>query len=153
SILLAMLVDESAKIRMQAANLIEKIRQTSGEAVLIKDNWSKVVPAPTTNAQIRQFRKPNNHLTFTSVEYHQMIHWDQVIVTEPPITKGIPIEELLCFESPDFPCHGQKIEQTVKLVSQVCKSISDPAKQQADAQIIHSDRKSQPYARTKSDFI
>src|SRR5699024_11654085 len=61
--------------------------------------------------------------------------------------------ELIFFECPDFPCHGQKIEQTVKLISQVCKSVCDPVKQRADALITYEDKKQRPQTKNKSDFV
>ena len=44
-------------------------------------------------------------------------------ITKPPITMSIPLEELMNFSVPDFPCHNQAAESCIKLVTDASQKV------------------------------
>ena len=72
-------------------------------------------------AHPRQFRPPK--LNFSAPFYFEMIQWDQVVVTEPPLTMDIEEKQLLDIietplQLPHYPCHTQHVERVVPLVTE-----------------------------------
>ncbi|KAK5648109.1 hypothetical protein RI129_003001 [Pyrocoelia pectoralis] len=109
NILLAMLYDDRPVIRTLAYKRILKARLT-------KKN------------DIRSFVVPD--LNFEASDYTDLIAWETVEVTEPPLTfhiedinsmimKGVP--PIQTFSG--FPCHTQAVERTVKLVTEAAAAV------------------------------
>ena len=100
---------------------------------------------------MREFCYPK--LNLEAQNYCDLIDWEQEVLTEPPLTIGLSIEEIRNLERPDFMCHTQDVERLVHLVSRVAKSSTDESSRLANAFIIIEDLKNAPKAKTKKDFI
>ena len=62
-------------------------------------------------------------LNFQSENYVEMINWDDVRITEPPLTICMTDEIVyMCVQQklqvPNFPCHTQAVERAVKVVTE-----------------------------------
>ena len=58
-----------------------------------------------------------------------MIDWEESFVIDPPFTKCLSNETLLLcidhpIEIPDFPCHNQAVERTIKLLTETLLSVT-----------------------------
>ena len=72
-------------------------------------------------AHPRQFRPPQ--LNTKAKFYLQMIDWDKVEVTEPPLTMDMDEKQLLDIietplQLPHYPCHTQHVERIVPVVTE-----------------------------------
>ena len=119
NLLLAMMVDDSVEIRTAALNKILECRKTS---------------KPGT--PVRKFQVPK--LNFDAQTYTEMIDWTNM--TEPPLTKNIPTEELAVLITVEyyklkdmfkFPCHTQGVERTVKIVTEAARTVCGHEKRHA----------------------
>ena len=104
NILIAMLGDSQEVIRRRAVLTIRSARQRYDET-----------------SHPRQFRPPQ--LNFRAQFYHTMINWEELEVTEPPLTMEMTEEQLLNvietpLELPHYPCHTQHVERVVPLVTE-----------------------------------
>ena len=78
---------------------------------------------PSPPGEIREFEKPSRDvINFDAAEYHQMIKWSKVKVTEPPVTFPLSEKDLLdivngekSFKSHlgNMYCHTQSAERAV----------------------------------------
>ena len=140
NILIAMLHDHRLNIRRLALNNIKEARSVKEE-------------------RLRRFEVPS--LNFSAKEYYNMINWKKCDITEPPLTKAIPIEDLTTFveeyqegDEPlfKFPAHTQAVERTVKLVTQTSTKVCGESQRNRRILTVISRRKEQPKFRTKSDY-
>ena len=104
NILIAMLGDDREVIRRKAVMSIRSAREKYDES-----------------SHPRQFRPPR--LNFKAKFYFEMIDWDQVEVTEPPLTMDMTELQLLeIIETPltlpHYPCHTQHVERIVPVVTE-----------------------------------
>ena len=104
NILIGMVKDPSKVVRRRASLLIKAARENYNE-----------IEHP------RQFKPPM--LNFNGKFYYDMIDFDKVQVTEPPLTMELSLEEILgVIEKPlilpHYPCHTQHVERTVPLVTE-----------------------------------
>lgn len=110
NILLCMLGDERLHIRELGLRRILKCRTTHPQAV-------------------RTFQVPK--INFEATDYTELIHWQAVAVTEPPITRKFSTEDLreMIAEIPEkinlfkMPCHTQAVERCVKLVTEASLAV------------------------------
>ena len=70
----------------------------------------------------RQFVLPE--VNFDAVDYCHMINWEAVDCTEPPLTVGMSMDDVMeAYKSPmilpDYPNHTQGVERAVRVVEQV----------------------------------
>jgi hypothetical protein len=110
NILLAMLGDTSREVRDLAVKKIGDIRNK-----------------PTHDA-VRKFKVPS--INFKANCYTNLIDWNKEIVTEPPLTSNMSVDELIKFvEGVDdheifkYPCHTQGTERCIRLVSKAAASV------------------------------
>lgn len=104
NLLLAMLADNRKHIRELALRRILKCRTLHPEQ---------------EQNDIREFKVPN--INFECQEYFDLIDWQSVVITEPPITKDISEAELqeMILDVPEeidilkFPCHTQAVERCI----------------------------------------
>lgn len=84
----------------------------------------------TNRSILRKSEVPKIELNARS--YYEMIIWQDLNVTEPPITHSISDEELNNMvttgeigniEFPKFPNHTQSVERTVKVVTEAAKTV------------------------------
>lgn len=140
NILLAMLFDEQKFVRQLAYQRIKKAR--------CNENPRRKFVIPPVN--------------FEAVKYYELIPWQDLEVTEPPVLSQFSLMELedivmdplstLVSHIVDLPCHTQAVERAVKTVTEVSASVSGPERR--DGMIcakIHA-RNLLPSFETKKDF-
>lgn len=142
NIILAMVADSTQNIRKTA---FDKIRVAlSNEASM---------------ETIRKFEKP--HLNFDASNYYDMINWDAVEITVPPILRRFADKLNQLEADPDkylldikkIPCHTQAVERCVKMVTEASKSVfGHNARDQQIKSKIQS-RKLMPAFKSKKDFV
>ena len=114
-LLICMINDDSNDIRELAWRRIKKARDSF------------------RGKSVRAFQIPK--LDFDAECYTDMISWENIDITEPPLTRDITVEEIDGLidskekkEFPHLPCHTQAVERCVKLVTEasslVCGQIS-----------------------------
>ena len=114
NLLAAMLCDEDETIRQKAINAILTIRRR------------KKCKVKVNAAGIRVFRVPQ--LNWEAKNYMEIIPWEVKLFTEPPVTKQLSNDELMCgygapLDIPKYPAHSQSVELCVKLVSEATKAV------------------------------
>ena len=80
-------------------------------------------------ANIRAFIVPK--INFKATSYPDLIDWETAIFSEPPMTMSLSKEEILEFVEtpmtvPNYPCHTQAVERTIKLVTDAAGSVIGP---------------------------
>lgn len=84
---------------------------------------------PVQRNTIRKFQQPK--LLFHATAFHLMIDWQNIQLTEPPLTRRVSSDDIISLIKtkekpsalPDFPCHTQAVERHIKLVTQASKSV------------------------------
>lgn len=140
NILLCMLADERKDIRQLACSKILKSRSE-------------------IRAGIRRFIIPE--LNFEAEDYIDLIKWDDVEVTEPPLTKswlqekfkevaeaGAGLEETIL----KLPCHTQAVERCIKLVTEASQSVYGEKARDGFIRARIQSRNIMPKFEKKSDF-
>lgn len=142
NILLAMLTDNRREIRELGLRRIKKCRKLG-----------------TTNRKIREFKVPL--LNFNAEDYVDLIDWQTVSVTEPPVTVRITNEELkgMIKVVPDeipilkFLCHSQAVERCVKLVTAASSLVCGEAARDGFIRARIASRQLLPEFETKTQFL
>lgn len=113
NILLSMITDNRRHIRELGLRRIMKTRTKE-----------------STPTALRRFTVPQ--LNFDAKEYVELINWQDVEVTEPPLTLNISDDAIKLFvangsapiiDFPRFPCHTQAVERCVKLVTESSSNV------------------------------
>ena len=87
-----------------------------------------------------------------------MIHWDQIRVTEPPLTMTLTNGKLqncieVKLEFPAYPCHTQAVERAVILVSQASGAVGGHKSQKGFILNVQEARAKWQRLDTKSDHL
>lgn len=141
NILIAMLADSRVNIRELGLRRILKSRDHILET------------------EIRKFKI--SQINFEANEYYELINWQSVVVTEPPITKKFSTDELkeMIANVPDqmsllnVPCHSQAVERCVKLVTEASSSVCGQEARDGFIRSRIASREILPKFETKSDFL
>ena len=141
NLLIAMLGDDRKHIRELALRRILKCRSTK------------------KNDDVRIFR--TNKLNFNCEDYVDLIDWQNIKITEPPLTMEISNEELTAMISsvPDgvpfekFPCHSQAVERCVKLVTEASAAVYGPEARDRFIRARIESREMLPQFNTKKQFL
>ncbi|KAI2809431.1 hypothetical protein BLOT_000580 [Blomia tropicalis] len=151
NIILAMLFDESYRVKKKAIMLIQQIRKQNEDNQLIVHE-KRGRGRPKKSLKVREFTLPSLNLEATS--YHDLINWTTTKLYEPPLTMGLSLSEIESgLDRPDFYCHTQDVERLVHLISRVAKSSTNDLKKLANAFIIQNNIKTLPVPTTKQNFI
>jgi hypothetical protein len=109
NLLLSMLVDERREIRELAVRRIQRAKQNK-------------------ETEVRRFERPAINLE--AADYHELIDWQTVPRTQPPMMFSVTEDELNCaietakrWKLDDFPCHTQSVERHVKLVTEAAGAV------------------------------
>lgn len=140
NILLAMITDDKKHVRELGLRRILKCRNTQ-------------------NDEIREFKVPK--LNFEAHSYMDLIDWQSVTVTEPPLTRDIPnetLKEMILIVSNEinilqYPCHTQAVERCVKLVTEASASVCGPESRDGFILARISSRENLPKIDTKKQFL
>ena len=86
----------------------------------------KVRKGEKGDSSVRTLKVPN--INWKASKMQELIDWDQTTVTEPVVTTHLSSEELLALldgplEVPDWTCHTQAVERTVKKVTEASKMV------------------------------
>ena len=104
NLLVAMLDDEDESVREKGVGIIQEIRE-------------KHQPS---HRPVRPFMVPE--IDFDADNYHSMIDWDSLLLTEPPLTYNHSDDELKliideAITLPPYRSHTQSVERAVKMVT------------------------------------
>lgn len=146
NLMLAMLNDESQDVRLRGWQKILEIRDVAQASA------DRVFKIPRIN--------------FDARSYIEMIDWESVTVSEPPVLRGFPVyeenivelsekkisEHELGIDVYSLPCHTQAVERTVKLVTEASQNVF--GQEQRHGYILNTlnSRTKLPNFQTKSDF-
>jgi hypothetical protein len=141
NLLIAMLSDNKLSIRKFAYNKVIEARRN----------------APTNT--LRQFIPPI--LNFNANNYTELIDWNQIDVTEPPMIKHIPDKDLKILIIQNsfkqnvqmYPCHTQATERCIKLVTQASQAVCSKRRRDGFIRVTIESRKKMKTFNTKSEFI
>ena len=139
NITVSMLGDDREEVRRQAVLWIKRAREEF-----------------SAEDHPRQFVKPE--VNFGAKDYTEMIKWEEVPCTEPPLTMGMPMEEVMAaigepLRFPNYPNHTQRVEAMVRVVTEVAtKRAGYSARQKMILELLES-RKICPSFRTKKDAL
>ena len=119
--------------------ILNKIRGASG----IGDN------------SVRTFKVPEVNWEADTIK--ELIKWDETPLTEPSITASLSSEDIRnCLDSPlalpQWPCHGQSVERTVKKVSEASLHVFGQFKRDGWIRASDDSRKKLPTMETKRDY-
>ena len=133
------LIQSSRYLQTKFKNIIDKVIQRNAyfahaENVLIgmlaNDRkhirelaLRRILNCRTLKCEVRDF--------FEASDYTELINWQTVKVTEPPLTKSITeaeLKEMIInisknIEVLNFPCHTQAVERHIKLVTEASSSV------------------------------
>ncbi|KAK4875283.1 hypothetical protein RN001_011705 [Aquatica leii] len=112
NLLLAMLADDRKYIRELGLRRILKCRQAKHNVNLV-----------------REFNIPS--FNFNADDYFELVSWQSLTITEPPLTVKISdneLQEMISdvpaeIEMLKFPCHSQAVERCVKLVTEASAAV------------------------------
>lgn len=137
--------DEEIKIRNIAVEKILKVRETS------------------VNNKIRYFKEPK--LNFDAKKYYDVIDWEHVEITEPPILRNYSASDLwdmanyyndssviYTSESRKLPCHNQAVERCIKVVTEASLTVCSPDSRDGLIRNKLKSRNIMPKFLTKSQF-
>ena len=143
NIILAMIGDDRHHIRELGLRKILKIRDNGGQ----------------NSKNLRIFQVPK--LNFDASAYYDMIDWQNIEVTEPPLTRIIEtnnIREIIDSKNvvnldfKKFPCHTQAVERHVKLVTEASKSVADINNRDGYIKVKIESQNKMKHFNTKSEF-
>ena len=148
NILLTMLTDEDKSIREQAVSTILKIRSENAakpvpESVIVEEDCDDIQIASESEPEeiegeddlptpkiypVHSFKVPE--LNFDATTYTEM-NSRKKDVFEPPLTLELSSTRLRqCIEDPlfvpNYPCHTQMVERTVKMVTEASSAVYGP---------------------------
>lgn len=111
------------------------------------------------DGEVRDFKVPE--LNFEASDYTELINWQSIEVSEPPLTKKITTEDLIKMitNMPDniellrFPCHSQAVERHIKMVTEASSSVCGNHARDGLIRAKIANRKAIPKMETKKDFI
>lgn len=137
NILLSLLTDQEKKYKELAVRRILKARTV-------------------TTTVIREFNIPT--INFEAKHYSELIFWDEVNVTEPPITANIEmsltkISDVNFPDFPHFPCNTQAVERCVRLVTEASLAVCGQENRDGFIQARIKSRNALPSFETKSDYF
>jgi hypothetical protein len=138
NILIAMLGDSNKKMRCFAVDQILKTRKCP-------QHCSKTV---------RSFSIPT--INFAASDLCGLIDWKQEAVTEPPLTRDMSNESIVCckripLQILQYPCHTQGVERTVQLVTQSAMNCIGETNRHGWILNVLQSRKQRPSFQSKKD--
>ncbi|KAJ6224642.1 hypothetical protein RDWZM_003187 [Blomia tropicalis] len=99
NILLGMIFDDNQRVRNRGVKIISKIRS---QVPSVRRGRGR--PKSTIDT-VRKFKRPHS-INLDAKHYSQLVDFDQSsLVTEPPLTIGLSLDEITSMEKPEFHCH------------------------------------------------
>lgn len=140
NVLVAMLADDRKHIRELSLRRILKCRSQNRDEI------------------VREFKVPP--INFDAQEYFDLVDWQSVELTEPPIIKNVSDDKLseMILHIPDeidilkFPCHTQAVERHIKLVTEASSLVCGTTSRDGLIRARISSRQKMPKVETKKHF-
>lgn len=140
NVLLAMLADDRKHIRELSLRRILKCRSQNRDE------------------SVREFKVPP--INFDAQEYVDLVDWQSVEITEPPIMKNVSGDELseMILDVPDeievlkCPCRTQAVERHIKLVTEASSLVCGTTSRDGLIRARISSRQKFPKVETKKHF-
>jgi hypothetical protein len=118
----------------------------------------RILKARTVNSRkIRKFDIPK--LNFAAQDYTDLIDWQNVTVTSPPLLMKVPDDEVKAsilsgnpLEFEKLPCHTQAVERCIKLVTEASTAVCGAAARDGFINVRNEARKKMPRFETKNHF-
>jgi len=138
NLLLVMLADDSQDVRKTAVDKVLLARQVKCD-------------------DIRTFTIPL--LNFDAENYHSLINWDNLHITEPPvlvtktdaeIESAVNAPQKWSFE--DLPCHTQAVERHIRTVTEAAESVCGALRRDGYVRAKILSRKTVPHFGSKKDW-
>ena len=135
-LLLAMAADSRQPVPERAVQMVPSARRRQTE-------------------EVRQFRLPE--LNFSATCYSELITWDEEIVTEPPLFRHLPDEDLEAIVQaplpvPSYPAHTQSVERAVRVVTEACERVQGEETRHGFIAARLKHRQMLPSVNSKQDF-
>ena len=98
-------------------------------------------------------------LNWGASKWTEIIDWDTIkLAQEPRILARLTAEQLeeaisVPLEFPNFPCHSQSVERTVKIVSEVTQQVFGEESQRDRIESILACRKARPVFQAKKNYV
>lgn len=147
NVLLSMVTDERPQVRRLGIERIIKARQVDqGQGA----------------GSIRPFQIPK--LNFKAKEYTELINWDTLVVTPPPVLSHIStagLQEMVqdaaegqppVIDVLPFPCHTQSVERHIKIVTEAAQQTSSHEDREGNIRQKIRSRLNMPKFATKKDY-
>ena len=122
--------------------------------------WRRILKArSSTQDTVRAFKPPT--LNFNAETYYEMIDWNSLELTEPPLTKSVKTKDIIelietgdmpIFKSQDIPCHTQSVERHIKLVTEASEKVCGGQKRDGLIKATLFSRQQMPIFNTKKEF-
>lgn len=112
NVLVSALADSDISVRRFAAQKVINVRMSHREA-----------------DSVRKVSRSLFSINFDANNYHDLVNWDDSVITSPPVLGNFSDDELLTMIEegplpvPKLPCHSQAVERTVKEVSRVSSKV------------------------------
>src|ERR1051325_324363 len=139
NVLLALMMDDDSQKRAKAVRIILNLREQKSDIGL----------------QIRKFNVPV--IKFDANDWDELINWDNVTITEPPMTSHLSSKEIeVVVDTPlavaAYPNHTQSAERCIKLVTDASKAVYGYDAQDGFIRARISSRTVMPRFDTKKQF-
>ena len=90
--------------------------------------------------------------------YPDLIDWNTTIFSEPPMTLSLSNHQIMDFAKtpliiPDFLCHTQAVERTIKLVTEAAGSVIGPEARDGFMRLKIKSRKEVGWCDSKKEFF
>jgi hypothetical protein len=119
----------------------------------------RILRARSEQYGIRQFKIPQ--LNFSAADYIDIIDWQSITVTEPPLLAIASEQDIEMFvasgnvpviDFPKYPCHTQAVERCVKLVTEASAAVCGVNARDGFIRVRLESRQIMPYFNTKSQY-
>ena len=107
------------------------------------------------DCSVRVYKVPE--INWSAPKIQNLIDWKTTPLSEPAVTTSMSADEIReCLdhplELPDWPCHGQAIERTVKKTSKASAQVAGFTKRDGWIRAAEDSRKNLPKLETKKDY-
>jgi len=113
----------------------------------------------TNKEQLRQFKMPE--IYFEANEYYKLINWQNEQVSEPPLLKNIPSEDIQKkirdktmpgLTNSGIPWHSQVVERMIKLMTEASSKVCGENEREGFITVTLESRKNLAKFDTKNQF-
>ena len=159
NILLAMVYDENPAIRKLGWQRILKAKEAASRTSDCK---------PTHGKRKRKIRREIRYFTIPTINfqancYHDIIDWNTISVTVPPLLRGLSQQEIIAninsskshFSDTvkEMPCHTQAVERLVKVVTEASTAVASDVARDGYIRNVFKSRAEYSKLESKKHFV